>query len=50
MLEVVVSHRAQPWHRHRRTRLERYPIRGLQEIKIIEHGEITQFYPPETEA
>lgn len=33
-----------------RTRLERYPIRGLQEIKIIEHGEITQFYPPETEA
>ncbi|MEV3934383.1 hypothetical protein AB0K52_00165 [Glycomyces sp. NPDC049804] len=33
-----------------RARLERYPIRGLREIKIIEQGEITQFYPWESEA
>lgn len=33
-----------------RARLERYPIRGLQEIKIIKQGMITQFYPWESEA
>lgn len=33
-----------------RARLERSPIRGLQEIKIVKSGKVTQFYPWDTEA
>lgn len=33
-----------------RARLERSPIRGLREIKVIERGQITQFYPWDSEA
>jgi hypothetical protein len=33
-----------------RARLERSPIRGLQEIKIVKGGKVTQFYPWDTEA
>ncbi|SDC99279.1 hypothetical protein [Glycomyces harbinensis] len=33
-----------------RARLERSPIRGLQEIKVVKGGKVTQFYPWDTEA
>jgi hypothetical protein len=33
-----------------RARMERYPIQGLKEIKIVEQGVIEQFYPWESEA
>jgi len=32
-----------------RARLERSPIRGLQEIKIVQGGEVQQFYPWDSE-
>lgn len=33
-----------------RARLKRSPIRGLQEIKIVKGGKVTQFYPWDVEA
>jgi hypothetical protein len=33
-----------------RARLERSPIRGLKEIKIVKGGRVTQFFPWDTEA